>query len=108
VSGVAASIALGAWCCASVLLWRGAYAFGLSLDAEARQRLPRIVVAALIMGAVLWLAEAFVAPVTTTANFTAQATILGGLVAVGLALYGLLLELLGIVSWSKAINDLHS
>ncbi|MBR1216658.1 murein biosynthesis integral membrane protein MurJ [Bradyrhizobium sp. U87765 SZCCT0131] len=107
-NGVAVSIALGAWCCAGVLLWRGAGAFGLSLDDAARRRLPRIVGAAVIMGAVLWLAEAFVAPVTAEAHFTAQLTILGGLVAVGLALYGLLLELLGIVSWSQAIDDLRA
>jgi putative peptidoglycan lipid II flippase len=106
--GVAAAIALGAWCCAGLLLWRGANAFGLSLDHDARRRLPRIVLAAIIMGAVLWLAEAFVAPVLTNAHFTAQITILGGLIAVGLALYGLLLELFGIVSWSEAINDLRA
>ncbi len=107
-NGVAASIALGAWCCAAVLLWRGASAFGLSLDDGAKRRLPRIVAAALIMGAVLWLAETFVAPVAAAAHLTAQMTILGGLVAVSLTLYGLLLELLGIVRWSDAINDLRT
>lgn len=107
-NGVAGGIALGAWTAATILLWRGARAFGLSLDIEARRRLPRIVSAALAMGAVLWLAEHFVAPVVATAHFTAKATILGGLVAVGLACYGLLLELLGIVSWAEAIDDLRS
>lgn len=107
-NGVAGGIALGAWTVAAILLWRGARAFGLSLDAQARRRLPRIVVAALTMGAVLWLAEHFVAPVTAMAHFTAQATILGGLVAVGLACYALLLELLGIVSWAEAIGDLRA
>jgi putative peptidoglycan lipid II flippase len=107
-NGVAASIALGAWCCAGVLLWRGANAFGLSLDADCRRRLPRIAAAAVTMGGVLWLAATFVAPVLTGANFTAQITILGGLVAVGLALYGTLLELFGIVSWIEAINDLRT
>ncbi|MGP8123503.1 MAG: murein biosynthesis integral membrane protein MurJ [Xanthobacteraceae bacterium] len=107
-NGVAAAIALGAWCCAAILLRRGATAFGLQLDAEAKRRLPRIVVAALCMGGMLWLAESFVAGVTVNANFTAQATILGGLVAVGLASYGLLLDLFGIVSWSQAIDDLRT
>jgi putative peptidoglycan lipid II flippase len=107
-NGVAAGIALGAWCCAGLLLWRGATAFGLSLDTDARQRLPRIVVAAIIMGAVLWLGESFVGPVVETANLTAQITILGGLVAAGVALYGLLLELFGIVNWSEAIGDLRA
>lgn len=107
-NGVAASIALGAWCCAGVLLWRGASAFGLSLDPPARRRLPRIAGAALVMGAVLWLAATFVTPVMAGANFTARLTILGGLVAVGLALYGTLLELFGIVNWSQAIDDLRA
>jgi putative peptidoglycan lipid II flippase len=107
-NGVAAAIAIGAWTSAAILLWRGARAFGLTLDDAARRRLPRIVAAAAVMGGVLWLAEHFVAPVTATAQFTAQLTILGGLVAVGLALYGLLLELLGIVSWSQAIDDLRA
>jgi putative peptidoglycan lipid II flippase len=107
-NGVAGGIALGAWTVAAILLWRGARAFGLSLDGKARHRLPRIVAAALAMGAVLWLAEHFVAPVAAAAHFTAQATILGGLVAVGLACYALLLELLGIVSWAEAIGDLRA
>lgn len=107
-NGVAAAIALGAWCCAGALLWRGARVFGLSLDARARQRLPRIAAAAVVMGGVLWLAETFVAPVVAGAQFMAQLTILGGLVAVGLALYGTLLELFGIVSWSEAIDDLRA
>jgi putative peptidoglycan lipid II flippase len=82
--------------------------FGLQLDHEARRRLPRIVLAALAMGAILWLAAHFVEPVAASANFTAQLTILGGLVAVGVASYGLLLDLFGIVSWSEAINDLRA
>ncbi len=106
-NGVAASIAFGAWCCAGVLLRRGATAFGLQLDGEARRRLPRIVLAALAMGAILWLAAHFVEPAAASAHFTAQLTILGGLVAVGVASYGLLLDLFGIVSWSEAINDLR-
>jgi putative peptidoglycan lipid II flippase len=106
--GVAICIALGAWSCAMVLLWRGASAFGLSLDANARQRLPRIAAAALMMGGVLWIADTFVGTLAAGANFTAQITILGGLIAVGLAFYGLLLELFGIVSWSEAINDLRA
>lgn len=106
-TGVAGAIVIGAWCCAVVLLWRGATAFGLQLDAEARRRLPRIVFAALVMGAILWLGESFVAPVTVAATFTARLTILGGLVAAGLASYGLLLDLFGIVRWSEAIDDLR-
>ncbi|MBY9051533.1 polysaccharide biosynthesis C-terminal domain-containing protein, partial [Pseudomonas fluorescens] len=54
-SGIAASIAAGAWSSALSLLRRGTREFGFSVDAAARQRLPRIVLAAVAMGALLWL-----------------------------------------------------
>src|SRR3989441_3309707 len=53
-SGIAASLALGAWSSASALVRRGAATFGFSIDAAARRRLPRIAASALIMGGVLW------------------------------------------------------
>ncbi|HEX7789245.1 MAG TPA: murein biosynthesis integral membrane protein MurJ, partial [Afipia sp.] len=106
-SGVAASISLGAWCCAAVLGWRGATIFGFSIDATARRRLPRIAMCAAAMGTMLFLAESFVSPVTATAGFLAQITILGGLVAAGVSFYGLLLDLLGVVSWGEAISNLR-
>ena len=46
----AAGIAVGAWSNALSLLRRGSTAFGFSLDAAARRRLPRITLAALVMG----------------------------------------------------------
>ena len=55
VAGIAAAIALGAWSNAFALIRRGAATFGFSIDAAARRRLPRIVVAALAMGGLLWL-----------------------------------------------------
>lgn len=106
-SGVAASISLGAWFCAAILSWRGATTFGFSLDAVARRRLPRIAICAATMGAMLFIAESFVSPVTANAGFAAQITILGGLVAAGISLYGLLLDLFGIVSWGEAIGSLR-
>ena len=54
--GIAAAIALGAWSMALSLIRRGAETFGFSIDAEAKRRLPRIALAALAMGALLWLA----------------------------------------------------
>lgn len=107
VNGVAASISLGAWCCAAVLSWRGATTFGFSIDADARKRLPRIALCAAVMGVMLYLANSFVAPVTANAGFAARLTILGGLVAAGISLYGLLLDLLRIVSWGEAIGGLR-
>ena len=47
--------------CAFSLIRRGAETFGFSIDAGAKRRLPRIVVAALAMGALLWLATRFAA-----------------------------------------------
>lgn len=106
-SGVAASISLGAWCCAGVLAWRGASTFGFCIDAIARRRLPRIAACAATMGAMLFLAESFVAPVTANAGFAAGITILGGLVAAGISFYGLLLDLFSVVNWGEAISNLR-
>lgn len=106
-SGVAASISLGAWFCAATLMWRGSTTFGFSIDATARRRLPRIAICAAAMGAMLFLAESFVAPVTATAGFMAQITILGGLVAAGVSFYGLLLDLSGVLNWGEAISNLR-
>jgi putative peptidoglycan lipid II flippase len=106
-AGVAASITFGAWCGALVLGWRGATTFGFSIDALARKRLPRIAACAAIMGAMLWSSDTFVAPVMEGAGFTARLTILGGFVAAGISLYGLLLDLFGVVSWGEAIVGLR-
>jgi putative peptidoglycan lipid II flippase len=100
-AGIAASIACGAWSSALSLLRRGAAEFGFAVDAAARRRLPRIVLAALVMGGLLWLANAL-AP--------AAAHGLTGFVALGLeiagaiAVYALLLRLLGVASWREAVN----
>lgn len=106
-SGVAASVSLGAWTSTVILIWRGAATFGFSIDATARRRLPRIVTCAAIMGATLYTSQYFVAPVMETATFFARLTILGGLVAAGISLYGLLLDLLKVVSWGDAFDDLR-
>jgi putative peptidoglycan lipid II flippase len=50
--GIAAAIALGLEHAFS-LIRRGAETFGFSIDADAKRRLPRIVMAALAMGALL-------------------------------------------------------
>jgi putative peptidoglycan lipid II flippase len=101
-SGIAAAIALGAWSSAFSLIRQGAATFGFSIDAAARRRLPRIVAAALVMGGLLWLAMAFVP--TMGANALAQAALLVMLMAGGIAVYGLLLALFGVVRWSEAVK----
>ena len=102
-SGIAAAIALGAWSNALSLLRRGASAFGFSIDAAARRRLPRIVAAALVMGGLLWLTAAFVLPMTATAHGLVQAALLGMLIAGGMAVYALLLALFGVTGWAEAV-----
>jgi putative peptidoglycan lipid II flippase len=103
-SGIAASIALGAWSSALALIRRGAATFGFSIDAAARRRLPRIGAAALAMGGLLWLVATFVLPLTATAHGIAQAVVLVMLISGGIAIYGLLLALFGVIRWGDAVN----
>jgi putative peptidoglycan lipid II flippase len=105
--GIAAGIALGAWSSALTLIRRGAVEFGFSIDADARQRLPRIAVAAILMGGLLWLTSHVVLPWAADANGLARTAILGILIAGGLAVYGLLLTLFGVVNWPDSIAALR-
>jgi putative peptidoglycan lipid II flippase len=98
-SGIAASIALGAWSGALTLIRRGATTFGFSIDSEAQRRLPRIGVAALGMGAALWIGTMLAQPWTIHALGFAQAVILALLISGGIAVYGLLLALFGVIRW---------
>jgi putative peptidoglycan lipid II flippase len=102
-NGIAASIALGAWSSAMALIRRGAATFGFSIDPAARRRLPRIAVAALVMGGLLWLTAASVLPSATDAHGLAQAALLAALISGGMAIYGLLLGFLGVVKWDAAV-----
>ena len=101
-SGIAAAVTCGAWSSALSLIRRGSATFGFSVDAAARRRLPRIVAAALVMGGLLWLAVVFALPMAATAHGFVQAALLGGLIAAGIAVYGLLLALFGVTGWAEA------
>jgi putative peptidoglycan lipid II flippase len=103
-TGIAASIALGAWSNAITLVRHGAVNFKFSIDAIARRRLPRIVVAALAMGGLLWLMAKFVPEGTSG---LAEALVLGGLISVGMALYGLLLALFDVVSGDELVKAIR-
>ena len=83
--GIAASIALGAWSSALSLIRRGAATFGFSIDPEARRRLPRIVLAALVMGGLLWLAAHFALAPAGNMRGAAQAFMLLALIAGGIS-----------------------
>ncbi|MBW7973363.1 murein biosynthesis integral membrane protein MurJ [Bradyrhizobium sp. BR 10289] len=98
-SGIAASIAVGAWSSALSLLRKGASEFGFSVDAAARKRLPRIVLAAAAMGALLWLAAGLMPP---EAHGLIRFIVLGLQIGAGIAVYGLLLQMLGAASWREA------
>ncbi|QIG96047.1 MULTISPECIES: murein biosynthesis integral membrane protein MurJ [unclassified Bradyrhizobium] len=100
-SGTAAGIALGAWSNALALIRKGAASFGFSIDADARRRLPRILGAALAMGALLWLAAG--ALLAGSHGFV-QAAALLTLIVAGIAGYGLFLQLFGVTGWREAVN----
>jgi putative peptidoglycan lipid II flippase len=103
-SGIAAAIALGAWSNAFALIRRASASFGFSVDGAARRRLPRLVLAAIIMGGLLWLKTAFVWPLAADAHGLAQAAILAVLISGGLAIYAALLLLFGVANWNETMT----
>jgi putative peptidoglycan lipid II flippase len=103
-SGIAAGIATGAWSSAASLLRKGTSEFGFSVDADARKRLPRIVLAAAAMGALLWLTTGLM---PSEAHGLIRFIVLGLQIAAGVAVYGLLLQILGAASWREAVNALR-
>jgi putative peptidoglycan lipid II flippase len=102
--GIAAGITLGAWSNAVTLIRHGAVEFGFSIDAAARRRLPRIVLAALAMGGLLWLASNLVPALAAGAHGVTQAIVLVLSIGGGIAIYGLLLTRLGVISWTDALG----
>jgi putative peptidoglycan lipid II flippase len=106
-SGIAASIALGAWSNALSLIRRGAATFGFSVDPEARRRLPRIILAALAMGGLFWLAARFALAQSETIHGFTRAAVLFVLIAGGIAVYGGLLGFFGVTSWRETLNAIR-
>jgi putative peptidoglycan lipid II flippase len=102
-AGIAASIAMGAWSNALSLSRRGAATFGFAIDDAARRRLPRIAVAALAMGASLWVMARLALRQSTNGHGAAQAVTLVVLIVGGIAVYGLLLTWLGVTGWRDAL-----
>jgi len=100
--GIAAAIACGAWSSALSLIRRGAATFGFSIDDQARRRLPRIVVAAFVMGALLWLVAHVALAVATQG--ASHALVLLLLIAASIAVYGLALARLGVTDWQQMLN----
>jgi putative peptidoglycan lipid II flippase len=102
-TGIAAGIAAGAWSSAASLLRKGASEFGFAVDAAAKRRLPRIVLAALAMGALLWLTSGL-APAGSHGVVRLLAVAIQ--IAAGIAVDGLLIQILGVASWREAANAL--
>jgi putative peptidoglycan lipid II flippase len=103
VRGIAAAIALGGWSGALSLIRHGVTTFSFSIDADARRRLPRIIAAALAMAGLLWLAT----PLVLTPAAPLHLVLIAALIAGAIAVYGLFLTLLGVVSWHEAISSLR-
>jgi putative peptidoglycan lipid II flippase len=104
--GIAAGIVLGAWSNALTLIRKGAATSGVSIDADARRRLPRIAASALAMGALLWLVTRLL-PMAAGSHGLVQAIVLLLEIAAGIAAYGLFLRLFGIPGWREAVNALR-
>jgi len=107
VSGIAASIVLGAWSSAFTLIRGIAAGFGFSIDDACRRRLPRIVVAALAMGGLLWAATRLVLMRGADLHGLAQTAALLVLIIGGIAIYGLLLTLFGVTGWRAALDAIR-
>jgi putative peptidoglycan lipid II flippase len=105
--GIAAAIALGAWGMAFSLIRRGAETFGFSIDADAKRRLPRILLSALAMGALLWLATRSMAALASDAHGLVQAVLWLAVISAGIAIYGLFLRLFGVAGWRDAVNAIR-
>jgi putative peptidoglycan lipid II flippase len=103
--GIAAGLALGAWSNALALIRRGAASFGFSIDAAARRRLPRIVLAALAMGVLLWLAADAV--LSAGAPVLLQALLLLALIVAAIVVYGLLLGLFRVTGWRATVEAIR-
>lgn len=95
-SGIAAAIALAAWSSAAVLMIQAGRTFSWAIDADAKRRLPVIVLAAALMGALLWLlAQAM----PTADHKLGRAALLALQIACGLAIYAVPLMLTGTLRW---------
>jgi len=81
--------------------------FGFSIDDACRRRLPRIGVAALAMGGLLWATTRLVLAPNADLHGLALAAALLVLIAGGMALYGLLLTLFGVTGWRAALDAIR-
>jgi putative peptidoglycan lipid II flippase len=106
--GIAAAIAVSGWASAALLGFMIARRFGFSLDAAARRGLPRIVLAALLMGVAVYGLRAVLAPwlggeVSLPLRLGALTLTIGG----GLVVYVALLQALRVSSLREMAGTLR-
>lgn len=104
VEGIAAAIAFAGWSSAIVLIVRGATTFGFGIDVMARRRLPRILLAACMMAAALWLAGDMMAVMSPSGHGAAQIAALGVVIVAAIVFYGAMLAVLGVVNPAGAVR----
>ena len=106
--GIALAVAASGWASAALLGVLVARRFGFSLDDTAKRRLPRIMLAAVLMGIALEGTQRLLAPWLGIGAATAvRAVVLAAVVILGLAVYLLLLRVLGVSSprdWIDAMK----
>ncbi|MGB3448552.1 MAG: polysaccharide biosynthesis C-terminal domain-containing protein, partial [Xanthobacteraceae bacterium] len=107
IVGIAAGIALGAWVGALLLAICAKARFDVTLDPVTRTRLWRIVLAALVMGGLLWLAMRVFAPWLDGGHRLIVVLVVIGLIAAGIAIYTAGLAALGVVRLRDAIQALR-
>jgi putative peptidoglycan lipid II flippase len=102
--GVALAVSVSGWVSAGMLAVIIARRIGFSLDSNARYRLPRIGIAALVMGAVIKLMQMALASWLTGPSDFARLVALAALVSAGLAAYTALLHALGVARLGDLIK----
>ncbi len=107
--GIAAAIALSGWAGATLLavaLWRRGW---LRVEVEARRRVPRIILATAIMGSVIGGGEALlVSLLDVSGSSLARIATLVLLVGVGLGVYLLSLQALGVTSVRSLVQAVRA
>lgn len=102
-SGIAAAIALAAWSSAIVLMIQGGRSFGWAIDADAKRRLPMIILSAAVMGGLLWF---LTRSMPGGDHKLAQAALVALQIACGLAIYAAPLILTGALRWRDIRSSL--
>jgi putative peptidoglycan lipid II flippase len=105
-AGVATAIAAGAWISAVVLIVMLSSRRQLAWDRRVARRLLQIVIAAAVMGAVLYVAR-IAGGIDQLTSFAALVGSVAALIAAGLALYLILLQLSGVFRVDELVRSLR-